>query len=133
MTFHSVVSAVCSLPAWFLNVGKTLVNWCLNHPAIARAVFFPTLCFSLIRFACRCFSYVFSHLLSYRDSVVSIVDAAASGASAGGFGSVFSVVNSILPVVEALQLLFALGAVHVAVLTVKSVMWIYNKIPFKAS
>lgn len=109
-----------------------LLSAVLSHGLIAKPLFFVSVILGCVRASCGFFDRIFTSLSGFRQLVYDQI----SGLGTGHGFSVFpalSFVNSFFPVSEALQLSFALLGLWVAVLTVKSIMWVYNKIPLKAS
>ena len=111
------------------RLGGRLVALVLTHKGVAQVFFLASLVFTVTRGMCHFFDTVLVSLNSFQAHVMQN----ASGLPHSGF-SVFpalAFINSIFPVSEALQLTFALMGLYVSVLSVKSIMWVYNKIPLK--
>lgn len=110
---------------------RNLAQAILQHKNVSLSLFLPVIVVSAFRFACGVFNGLIVRFAMYRD----LIQTQASGLPSGSFSSwpALAFVNSVFPLSEGLTLTFALLGLWVAVLGVKFVMWVYNKIPLKAS
>lgn len=130
MALHILVGGAALLASIAVIV-RNVAQAVLQYSAVAKTLFLCVVVLGAIRLACSWFTGIFVRFFAYRDLLQNTV----SNLPTASFSSfpALAFVNSFFPVAESLTLSFALLGLWVAVLTVKFIMWVYNKIPLKAA
>lgn len=129
--FTYIYNALRKLPSVTAqNVGK-VVTFLLNNKMVAIFVGLPLLILTMVRTAGELFTTILVKMELFQGEFNAVVSNAP--VSSGGFGTVFTSANTILPVIETLQMIFCLASIWLLVLGIQFIVWVWNKIPFKAT
>jgi len=132
VVFYRLARLVAAIPRAICAGQGKLVTSVLNNNKLLFCFVWPIIFITAVRMAGEVFGGVLQKMVEFHGQLSTISGTSLSGSS-GGFSSVFRSANTILPVIETLQLMFSVAGIWAVVITMKVYMWIWSKVPFKAT